>query len=40
VLRRVRDERRRYIEYIAEAYNADRLTQILTDLAEIIVPTS
>ena len=30
------DERRRYIEYIDEAYNADRLTQILTDVAEII----
>ena len=30
------DERRRYIEYIDEVYNADRLTQILTDVAEII----
>ena len=30
------DERRRYIEYIDEAYNADRLTQILTDVANII----
>jgi S-adenosylmethionine decarboxylase len=30
------DERKRYIEYIDEAYNADRLTQILTDVAEII----
>ena len=30
------DERRRYIEYIDEEYNADRLTQILTDVAEII----
>jgi len=30
------DERGRYIEYIDEAYNADRLTQILTDVAEII----
>jgi len=30
------DERRRYIEYIDEAYNADRLTQILSDVAEII----
>ena len=30
------DERQRYIEYIDEAYNADRLTQILTDVAEII----
>ncbi|GAB2492786.1 adenosylmethionine decarboxylase [Pseudoxanthomonas sangjuensis] len=29
-------ERRRYIEYIDEEYNADRLTQILTDVAEII----
>ncbi|GIX34641.1 MAG: S-adenosylmethionine decarboxylase proenzyme [Lysobacteraceae bacterium] len=26
----------RYIEYIDEAYNADRLTQILTEVAEII----
>ncbi|MDR1075272.1 MAG: adenosylmethionine decarboxylase [Xanthomonadaceae bacterium] len=30
------DERQRYIEYIDEAYNADRLTQILTDVADII----
>ena len=30
------DERRRYIEYIDERYDADRLTQILTDVAEII----
>lgn len=30
------DERRRYIEYIDEEYNADRLTQILTDVARII----
>lgn len=30
------DERQRYIEYIDEAYNADRLTQILTDVAQII----
>lgn len=30
------DERRRYIEYIDEVYNADRLTQILTSVAEII----
>ena len=30
------DERRRYIEYIDEEYNADRLTSILTDVAEII----
>ena len=30
------DERRRYIEYIDEEYNADRLTQILTDVADII----
>ncbi|MEF2147656.1 adenosylmethionine decarboxylase [Aquilutibacter rugosus] len=29
-------ERGRYIEYIDEVYNADRLTQILTDVAEII----
>ena len=34
----VSDEQRdRYIEYIDEAYNADRLTQILTDVADIIV---
>jgi S-adenosylmethionine decarboxylase len=33
----VADEQRgRYIEYIDEAYNADRLTQILTDVAKII----
>ena len=30
------DERQRYIEYIDEEYNADRLTQILTDVADII----
>lgn len=30
------EERKRYIEYIDEAYNADRLTAILTDVAEII----
>ena len=30
------EQRRRYIEYIDEAYNADRLTQILSDVAEII----
>jgi S-adenosylmethionine decarboxylase len=30
------EERQRYISYIDEAYNADRLTQILTDVAEII----
>ncbi|WP_045726680.1 MULTISPECIES: adenosylmethionine decarboxylase [unclassified Xanthomonas] len=30
------DERQRYIEYIDEQYDADRLTQILTDVAEII----
>jgi S-adenosylmethionine decarboxylase len=30
------DERRRYIEYIDEQYDADRLTQILSDVAEII----
>ena len=29
------EERQRYIEYIDEEYNADRLTQILTDVAEI-----
>src|SRR3546814_4956475 len=31
-----KDECQRYIEYIDEEYNADRLTQILTDVAEII----
>ncbi len=30
------DQRRRYIEYIDEAYNADRLTEILTEVANII----
>ncbi len=30
------EERQRYIEYIDEQYDADRLTQILTDVAEII----
>lgn len=30
------DQRQRYIEYIDEVYNAERLTQILTDVAEII----
>ena len=30
------DERQRYIAYIDEEYNADRLTQILTDVAEIV----
>lgn len=29
-------QRARYIEYIDEAYNAERLTQILTDVADII----
>ena len=29
-------QRRKYIEYIDEEYNAERLTQILTDVAEII----
>jgi S-adenosylmethionine decarboxylase len=31
-----RDQRDRYIDYIDEAYDADRLTQILTDVADII----
>jgi S-adenosylmethionine decarboxylase len=31
--------RRKYIEYIDEAYNAKRLTQILTDVADIIGAT-
>jgi len=30
------EQRQRYIEYIDEAYNAERLTQILTDVTEII----
>ena len=30
------EQRQRYIEYIDEEYNADRLTQILTDVAEIV----
>src|SRR3546814_1853693 len=30
------EQRQRYIEYIDEEYNADRLTQILTDVADII----
>ena len=30
------DQRQRYIDYIDEEYNADRLTQILTNVAEII----
>ncbi len=30
------EQRKAYIEYIDEAYNAERLTQILTDVAEII----
>jgi len=30
------EHRNRYIEYIDEVYNADRLTQILTDVADII----
>ena len=30
------EQRQRYIEYIDEAYDADRLTQILTDVADII----
>lgn len=30
------EQRQRYIEYIDEVYNAERLTQILTDVSEII----
>lgn len=30
------EQRRRYISYIDEAYNAERLTQILTDVSNII----
>jgi S-adenosylmethionine decarboxylase len=30
------EQRQRYIEYIDEAYNAERLTQILTEVARII----
>ncbi|HEY0332990.1 MAG TPA: adenosylmethionine decarboxylase [Stenotrophomonas sp.] len=33
---RTEEERQRYIEYIDEQYDSDRLTQILTDVAEII----
>lgn len=33
---RTEEERRRYIAYIDEAYNAERLTQILVDVANII----
>ncbi|HHW4683294.1 MAG TPA: adenosylmethionine decarboxylase [Xylella sp.] len=33
---RTEEERQRYIDYIDERYDADRLTQILTDVAEII----
>ena len=33
---RTEEDRHRYIEYIDERYDADRLTQILTDVAEII----
>lgn len=33
------EQRREYIEYIDEAYNAERLTQILTGVAEIIGAT-
>lgn len=36
---KTRKERREYIEYIDEAYNAERLTQILTDVTEIIGAT-
>jgi S-adenosylmethionine decarboxylase len=32
-------QRREYIEYIDEAYNAERLTQILTDVCDIIGAT-
>jgi len=31
-----KEDREKYIEYIDEVYNAERLTQILTDVAEII----
>lgn len=33
---RTRKQRNEYIEYIDEAYNADRLTDILSDVADII----
>jgi S-adenosylmethionine decarboxylase len=33
---RTEEERKRYIAYIDEAYNAERLTQILVDVANII----
>ncbi|MDE2088877.1 MAG: S-adenosylmethionine decarboxylase, partial [Gammaproteobacteria bacterium] len=32
-------QRREYIEYIDEAYNSERLTQILTDVSNIIGAT-
>ena len=34
------EQRQRYIEYIDEVYNAERLTQILTDVATSSAPTS
>ncbi len=36
---KTRVQRRDYIEYIDEAYNAERLTQILTDVSDIIGAT-
>ncbi|TPW18646.1 MAG: S-adenosylmethionine decarboxylase [Halothiobacillaceae bacterium] len=36
---KTRAQRREYIEYIDEAYNAERLTQILTDVSNIIGAT-
>src|SRR3569623_1425374 len=33
------NQRRNYIEYIDEVYNAERLTQILTDVSNIIGAT-
>ncbi|MGI9320453.1 MAG: adenosylmethionine decarboxylase, partial [Thiogranum sp.] len=32
-------QRRAYIEYIDDAYNAERLTQILTDVCDIVGAT-
>ena len=34
------EQREAYIDYIDEMYNAERLTQILTDVVKIVAPTS
>ena len=36
LLRETPEDQQAYIQYIDEVYNAERLTQILTDVAEII----